>query len=83
MEYNIVYKSLKEMERDYPTIIFNAAGTPIFHVPMCARCKHIIKDTFTCEAFPEEIPKEILYGEINHDKPLPEQKSNFVFEENL
>lgn len=35
----------------------------------CNRCKHHIKFTATCKAYPDRIPKEILTGEVNHTKP--------------
>lgn len=48
--------------------------------PICFKCKHFDIETSTCEAFKKEIPFEILNGENNHTKPLPEQKNDIVFE---
>lgn len=48
--------------------------------PICFNCKHFDIETSTCKAFPIEIPDEILSGENDHSKPLPEQKNNIVFE---
>ena len=49
----------------------------------CWGCKHFNKQKFgTCKAFPEGIPFIINSGEFNHDKPLPTQKNNIVFESN-
>ena len=46
----------------------------------CNTCKNYEND-FKCAAFPEGIPDKILFGEIKHNKPLPEQKNKIVFEE--
>lgn len=35
----------------------------------------------TCTAFPDGIPDEILSGENDHTKPLPDQKNDIVFEQ--
>jgi hypothetical protein len=48
-------------------------------LPDCNICKHHIKGE-KCEAF-DVIPHEILSGKIKHDKPLPGQKNNLVFEQ--
>jgi hypothetical protein len=40
----------------------------------CNTCKNYEND-FKCAAFPEGIPDKILFGEIKHNKPLPEQKN--------
>lgn len=46
---------------------------------ICFNCKHFRIFEGGCNAFPEGIPDEIdLKGK--HDKPLPEQKNNIVFE---
>ncbi len=46
---------------------------------ICNICKHLRPLSGGCNAFPDGIPFEmgIDYG---HDKPLPEQKNNIVFE---
>jgi len=47
---------------------------------LCIFCQHIIstesppiglreKEGWTCKAFPEGIPKDILYGKIEHNSP--------------
>ncbi|MCF8450211.1 MAG: hypothetical protein K9G49_10115 [Taibaiella sp.] len=46
---------------------------------LCNLCKHYIGN-LSCLAFPEGIPEEILNGENNHSKPLPEQFDDIVFE---
>lgn len=48
--------------------------------PICVKCKHFEQETFTCTAFPEEIPEEIIQGDNDHSKPLPEQGNKIVFE---
>ncbi len=51
-----------------------------FNHPICNRCKHYNQDG-TCRAFPDRIPDEILDGENDHSKPLPEQDNELVFVE--
>jgi hypothetical protein len=38
--------------------------------PICFECKHY-RDDYTCEAFPEGIPDDILFGKHDHRKPYP------------
>ncbi len=45
----------------------------------CATCKNYDKD-LKCSAFSEKIPGEILTGEKLHDKPLPNQGNDIVYE---
>ena len=45
----------------------------------CYMCKHRIQEN-TCEAFPAGIPEEILTGENDHTKPLPDQENDIVYE---
>lgn len=46
---------------------------------ICNNCKHYFGD-LKCVAFPNRIPNQILLGNNNHSKPLPEQENDFVFE---
>lgn len=46
----------------------------------CNNCKHLIKNSMSCEAFPNGIPCEILMSQIPHDKKLKNQKNDIVFE---
>jgi hypothetical protein len=46
---------------------------------VCDFCKHCLIRHYTCAAFPEGIPEEILKGKNNHSKPLPDQGNNIVF----
>ena len=47
----------------------------------CWDCIHVNKKEIgKCKAFPDGIPFEILSGEVSHDKPLPNQNNNIVFE---
>ena len=51
--------------------------------PVCMTCKHFDKynfEGFTCRAFPESIPDEILEGGDPHSKPLPGQTNKSVYE---
>jgi len=54
------------------------------NIPICARCKNFIlnKKRNLCKAFPKPpgIPWEIVSGENDHSKPLPDQKNDIVFE---
>ncbi len=50
---------------------------PLFKVP-CGECKHYLDD-LACLAF-DDIPKDILNGNIKHDKPLEGQKGDYVYE---
>tara|TARA_R110000787_G_scaffold149285_1_gene263205 strand:- start:86 stop:274 length:189 start_codon:yes stop_codon:yes gene_type:complete len=52
---------------------------PTGNFPICNKCIHQLKD-LSCMAF-DKIPNEILLGENDHSKPLPEQDNNIVFEE--
>lgn len=47
---------------------------------ICFSCKHFNEETSTCKAFKGDIPDEILYGNNNHSKPLPDQDNDIVFE---
>jgi hypothetical protein len=41
--------------------------------PICFSCKHLNVlnvDTFTCKAFKDGIPIQIINGENNHNKPF-------------
>ena len=46
---------------------------------ICNRCKHLREISGGCAAFPENIPfgMGVLF---QHDKPLPDQKNDIVFE---
>lgn len=50
---------------------------------MCFNCKHFNDDgSYTCKAFPQGIPDEIIFGGNDHEKPLDGQDNDFVFTEN-
>jgi hypothetical protein len=41
--------------------------------PLCLRCARFHdnnKDTFTCDAFPQGVPDEIVLGGFNHNQPF-------------
>tara|TARA_R110001606_G_C15234854_1_gene635519 strand:- start:44 stop:232 length:189 start_codon:yes stop_codon:yes gene_type:complete len=44
----------------------------------CINCRNYLGD-LSCMAF-DEIPDEILSGKNEHNKPLPNQKNDIVFE---
>lgn len=49
--------------------------------PVCFTCKHFNLSKSTCPAFPgEDIPDDILNGDNDHSKPLPDQKNKIVYE---
>lgn len=52
----------------------------IFLEPICFRCIHFDIETSTCKAFTNQIPDEILNGNNNHSRPLPDQGNDIVFE---
>lgn len=39
-------------------------------VGICHTCRHR-RGVFTCKAFPQRIPDEILIGEVSHTEPYP------------
>jgi hypothetical protein len=51
-------------------------------ITRCFNCSNYIekKNKFICLAFADGIPDEILLGENDHSKPLPEQGNDIVFE---
>jgi len=55
----------------------------VSRIAQCSDCKHFIVDPWKtiCKAFPEGIPREIILNEIIHDKPLPDQGNEIVYEE--
>lgn len=46
---------------------------------ICSNCKHFRRFEGGCDAFPEGIPDEIDTPG-SHDKPLPDQGNNIVYE---
>ncbi len=48
-------------------------------VSSCFRCKYLNDNEVSCKAFPNFIPKEILSGEVAHDKPY-KGDNGFQFE---
>lgn len=44
-----------------------------FSAPICMAClhRHIEGDGFTCDAFPDGIPDEIIQSEADHREPFP------------
>lgn len=67
------------MDRSDDSFLLNLNFVPGWH--FCRYCKHLhnLSGTFTCDAFPEGVPRELLSGLIFHDKPLPGQKNSIVF----
>jgi len=54
-------------------------GIKMQRVPKCLICKYYLKD-FTCKAFPEKIPYDIISERKEHNKVVKGQKDDFVFE---
>jgi hypothetical protein len=54
--------------------------TLISDPPPCIDCKFANLKARTCKAFPDGIPREIISGDNQHTKPLPDQKNKVVFE---
>jgi hypothetical protein len=57
-------------------------------IPQCLECYHYITydeadDNFKCEAFPIEIPDNILRNKIKHNKIMAGQKGNYIFKEKI
>lgn len=48
------------------------------NVPICNMCKNHFNG-LKCKAF-EIIPDEIIFGDNDHTKPLPNQKNDIIFE---
>ena len=46
----------------------------------CDLCRHSMIRHYTCLAFQDGIPEEILKGENRHSIPLAEQENDIVFE---
>ena len=48
----------------------------------CNSCKHFWRDKkgFTCKAFPDDIPHEILMGSNMHTKQFDGQENDIVYE---
>jgi hypothetical protein len=46
---------------------------------LCQNCKYYFGE-LKCMAFPDRIPDEILKGDNDHSKPLPDQGDDIVFE---
>ncbi len=46
----------------------------------CAGCKHYPRHSFSCPAFPEEIPEEIRFNVVKHREVRPDQTGDYVFE---
>lgn len=49
---------------------FDDPNEPQFGVVgICGSCTHQGENPFTCDAFPDGIPTEILIGEVDHTTP--------------
>jgi hypothetical protein len=47
---------------------------------VCFKCKHWREINGGCDAFGDDIPKEITSGLNEHSKPLQNQENNIIFE---
>lgn len=50
-----------------------------FKVASCFRCKHLNDDEVSCKAFKNVIPREIIVGDVPHNKPY-KGDSGVIFE---
>jgi len=46
---------------------------------ICSWCKHFRRLEGGCDAFPDGIPDEIVSGDNDHSKPLPNQGNEIIF----
>lgn len=50
------------------------------YVIQCSDCAHQISGTEAkCKAFPDGIPKDVIVGNIRHDRILPGQTGDYVW----
>ena len=58
-----------------------------FITPQCNTCMHNFRDLeskkIRCAAFPDGIPREILFRDFDHTKKHPDQKNEIVYEIDL
>lgn len=40
-----------------------------FRYGFCNHCAHVFDDGITCLAYPDGIPQEILFGDVDHREP--------------
>ncbi len=46
---------------------------------VCSNCKWFKVIEFSCKAFPDGIPLQVLSGEKDHNQPLPDQGNTIIF----
>lgn len=63
---------------NYEKFVWKSSDVNVLGV--CHKCKHKKQNGLTCEAFPKNIPDDILTGKIKHDHIIDGQKGKFVFE---
>ena len=61
-ELRALFQGIIAENRDHPPKSAN---------PICNTCKHRPKGAVTCRAFPQGIPKDILFRRADHTKPYP------------
>ena len=66
----------------------------MLETPKCwiRKCRHFVgvkqdnedeeTERIVCKAFPDGIPEKIAYGTNQHEKPLPDQENDIVYEKN-
>jgi hypothetical protein len=47
----------------------------------CAKCVHFRPKSYSCKAFPDEIPIPILSGRKDHREPKYGQKNDVIFQQ--
>lgn len=78
MEIMINFADMDKIN-DIPLMIDDRHELLNLYKSQCARCKHL--NHYACKAFPVEIPRSLLSGEMNHDEVLPDQAGETTFEE--
>ena len=67
-------------------LVYESTGKDFFDFSLCKGCLHWPKNGVEvlfangCRAFPKGIPRDIFYRAVKHDRPIPGQENNLVYE---